>query len=69
MSVVRAEVDPRAVFLLGIGDWELRGHDWLAKRFEEREREARDRVEVIRRFLLKSDTSEVPIEMSEAGRR
>ncbi|PYQ29122.1 MAG: chemotaxis protein CheB [Acidobacteria bacterium] len=46
-----------------------RGHDWLAKRFEEKEREARDRVEVIRRSLLKSDTSEVPIEISNATSR
>lgn len=44
-----------------------RGHDWLAKRFEEKEREARERVETIRRFLLK-DTSEVPIEVPQAGR-
>jgi len=28
-----------------------RGHDWLVKRFEERERDARERAEVIRRFL------------------
>lgn len=28
-----------------------RGHDWMAKRFEEKEAEARERVEVIRRFL------------------
>jgi two-component system chemotaxis response regulator CheB len=41
-----------------------KGHGWLAKRFEEKEQEARERVEVIRRFLLKSDTSEVPIEIA-----
>ena len=29
-----------------------RAHDWLAQRFEEREREARERAEVIRRFLI-----------------
>lgn len=40
-----------------------RGHDWLAQRFEEKERDARERVETIRRFLLKSDTSEIPVEM------
>jgi two-component system chemotaxis response regulator CheB len=45
-----------------------RGHDWLAKRFEEREREARGRVETIRRFLLKTDTSEVPVEIGQSGR-
>lgn len=45
-----------------------RGHDWLARRFEEKEHEARARVETIRRFLLKSDTSEVPIEIAAPGR-
>ena len=39
------------------------GHDWLAKRFESKEKEARERVEVIRRFLLK-DTSQMPVEVS-----
>jgi two-component system chemotaxis response regulator CheB len=33
-----------------------RGHDWLVKRFEEKERDARTRAEVIRKFL----TSEEP---------
>lgn len=28
-----------------------RGHDWLVQRFEERERDARERADVIRRFL------------------
>ena len=28
-----------------------RGHDWMAIRFEERETEARSRVDVLRRFL------------------
>jgi two-component system chemotaxis response regulator CheB len=28
-----------------------RGHDWMARRFDEREQEARARVEVIRRFI------------------
>jgi two-component system chemotaxis response regulator CheB len=41
----------------------MRGHSWLAKRFEEKEHEARERVEVIRKFL-KNDTSEVPVEVS-----
>jgi two-component system, chemotaxis family, protein-glutamate methylesterase/glutaminase len=31
-----------------------RGHEWLVKRFEEKEREARGRVEVIRRYLLRT---------------
>jgi two-component system, chemotaxis family, protein-glutamate methylesterase/glutaminase len=30
-----------------------RGHEWLVQRFEEKEREARQRVEVIRRYLLR----------------
>jgi two-component system chemotaxis response regulator CheB len=34
-----------------------RGHDWLAKRFEEKESDARHRVEVIRRYLLRGDTA------------
>ncbi len=39
-----------------LGDRERqRGHDWLAQRFEEKEREARTRVEVIRRHLLRND--------------
>jgi hypothetical protein len=37
----------------------LRGHDWMAVRFEERERDARERADTIRRVLLR-DTSEVP---------
>ena len=45
-----------------------RGHEWLAKRFESKEKEARERVEVIRRFLLKNDTSEVPVEVTDARR-
>ena len=30
-----------------------RGHEWMVKRFEEREKEARQRAEVIRKFLLR----------------
>jgi two-component system chemotaxis response regulator CheB len=45
-----------------------RGHDWLALRFEEKEKEARDRVEVIRRYLLETDTSEIPV-AAEPGKR
>ena len=37
-----------------------RGHDWLVKRFEEKEQEARQRVEVIRRYLLRSADATVP---------
>lgn len=32
-----------------------RGNEWLVKRFEEKEREARERVEVIRRYLLRGN--------------
>ena len=35
-----------------------RGHDWLVKRFETRERDARERVEVIRRFLTVEEPRE-----------
>ena len=34
-----------------------RGNEWLVKRFEEKEREARDRVEVIRRYLLRGNVA------------
>lgn len=37
-----------------------RGHDWMVKRFEAREQDARGRAEIIRRFLER-DTSEVPV--------
>jgi len=36
-----------------------RGHDWMAVRFDERERNARERAEVIRR-LIGTGSSEVP---------
>jgi two-component system, chemotaxis family, protein-glutamate methylesterase/glutaminase len=29
-----------------------RGHDWLVQRFDEKERDARERAEVIRRFMM-----------------
>lgn len=32
-----------------------RGNQWLVQRFEEKEKEARDRVEVIRRYLLRGE--------------
>ncbi len=35
----------------------VRGHAWLTRRFEQREREARDRAEVIRRFLASGDST------------
>ena len=35
-----------------------RGHDWLVKRFEARERDARERSEVIRRFLTVEEPKE-----------
>jgi two-component system, chemotaxis family, protein-glutamate methylesterase/glutaminase len=37
-----------------------RGHEWMAVRFDDKEREARDRADVIRRFLA-SDDSTVPL--------
>jgi two-component system chemotaxis response regulator CheB len=37
-----------------------RGHDWMAVRFEEKEQEARERAETIRRVLVRTDT--VPVE-------
>ena len=46
-----------------------RGHEWMSGRFDEREKDARERAEVIRRVLI-SSTSEVPDETSaelEAG--
>lgn len=43
-----------------------RGHDWLATRFEEKEHATRERVEVIRRHLLRSVDSTVPVEVPRA---
>lgn len=37
-----------------------RGHEWMVERFEEKERQARARVEVIRRYLLRTSDSTVP---------
>ncbi|MEA2329517.1 MAG: two-component system, chemotaxis family, protein-glutamate methylesterase/glutaminase, partial [Thermoanaerobaculia bacterium] len=37
-----------------------RGHEWMAQRFDQKEMEARDRADVIRRFLA-SDDSTVPL--------
>jgi two-component system chemotaxis response regulator CheB len=44
-----------------------RGHDWLARRFEQKEAEVRGRVEVIRRHLLRTEQSEVPIHERRSG--
>lgn len=41
-----------------------RGHSWLAERFEKKESDARARVEVIRRYLLRNDDATVPAEAS-----
>ena len=38
-----------------------RGHKWMAARFNEREKEARDRADTIRKVLV-SSSSEVPEE-------
>jgi two-component system chemotaxis response regulator CheB len=43
-----------------------RGHEWLVARFEEKEREARSRVEVIRRYLLRPSDSTTPQVVSNA---
>ena len=37
-----------------------RGHEWMAERFDQKETEARDRADVIRRFLA-SDDNTVPL--------
>jgi len=44
---------------LGIAERQ-RGHDWMARRFEEQEADARKRADVIRRFL-ESSHGEVPV--------
>jgi two-component system chemotaxis response regulator CheB len=41
-----------------------RGHDWMSKRFQEREAEARERAEVIRRVLARVNGA-VPVEAAE----
>jgi two-component system chemotaxis response regulator CheB len=38
-----------------------RGNEWLSKRFAEKERDARHRVEVIRRFLIVDDDGTTPV--------
>lgn len=45
-----------------------RGHDWMAHRFDQRENEARERANVIRRFLAREGSNE-PIEDEVAGSR
>jgi two-component system, chemotaxis family, protein-glutamate methylesterase/glutaminase len=37
-----------------------RGHDWMAERFEQKERDARAHIEVLRRYLLRDDAT-VPV--------
>jgi two-component system chemotaxis response regulator CheB len=39
-----------------------RGHDWMARRFEQKEQDARTRIEIIRRYLLRDDDDTVPVE-------
>jgi two-component system chemotaxis response regulator CheB len=43
------------------------GHDWLAQRFEKKEDDARARVEVIRRYLLRNGDSTVPTDDAVIG--
>ncbi len=38
-----------------------RGHDWLARRFEDKEKDAQAQVEVIRRHLLRRGDTTVPV--------
>ena len=38
-----------------------RGHEWLSKRFEQKETDARAQVEVIRRHLLRREDATVPV--------
>jgi two-component system, chemotaxis family, protein-glutamate methylesterase/glutaminase len=45
----------------------VRGHEWLAKRFDQKENDARARVEVIRRYLLRNGDSTVPIGDAASG--
>ena len=40
------------------GSQRARGNQWLVERFEEKEREARQRVELIRRYFLRGDRAE-----------
>jgi two-component system chemotaxis response regulator CheB len=42
----------------------VRGHEWMAERFDQKETEARDRADVIRRFLA-SDDSTVPLAVNQ----
>lgn len=46
-----------------------RGHDWMARRFQDKERDARERVEVIRRFLLRGETHVSSEEQAVSGHR
>jgi two-component system, chemotaxis family, protein-glutamate methylesterase/glutaminase len=43
-----------------------RGHEWMAIRFEDKEKDARAQVEVIRRHLLRREDSTVPIAAEDA---
>jgi two-component system, chemotaxis family, protein-glutamate methylesterase/glutaminase len=38
-----------------------RGHGWLVERFEEKEKDSRERAEVIRRFLLRAMDASKPL--------
>jgi two-component system chemotaxis response regulator CheB len=53
------EESARLAKRLAAGERE-RGHEWMAERFDAKESEARDRADVIRRFLA-SDDSTVPL--------
>jgi two-component system chemotaxis response regulator CheB len=53
-AVKTLEESARLSRRLAVGERE-RGNDWLVRRFEQKEQEARDRVEVIRRHLLRGE--------------
>lgn len=53
-AVKTLEESARLSHRLAAGERE-RGPEWLVRRFEEKEKETRERVEVIRRYLLRAD--------------
>jgi two-component system, chemotaxis family, protein-glutamate methylesterase/glutaminase len=59
-AVKTLEESARLSRRLGAAERE-RGHDWLAMRFEQKEKDARAQVEVIRRHLLRREDATVPV--------
>lgn len=65
-AVKTLEESARLSHRLAVSERE-RGHEWLAARFEEKEQDARSRVEVIRRHLLRPhDTPQITIDHDRA---